>query len=266
MEESQQVPVGGVVATTEFVRHRNALLAQASLTDLYLEHYLHLADRQVQLAPEHDLLLKKLLAIVVLHSASRPRNEIMAWTVNLQDPLCNLFASGDNEDCTVVGRVFTENIKQGPENLFFLETSKDRGPVRRSVVSFQGADLFSAGESFYTNSEQRGARFFDLGDETIAMLSEHPDCDLDWFRSIDTDGVRKIRGNETVVGLERRHYQWKCGCSEQRIFKILLPGLRQNPDELFGGEDFLRLDCPRCGAHFRILREALEAYAAEHDS
>lgn len=266
MEDSQQAPSEGVIATSEFVRHRNALLAQANLTDLYLDHYLHLGDKHVQLAPEHDLLLKKLLAIVVLHCASRPRNEIMAWSINLQDPLCNLFASGDNEDCTVVGRVFTENIKQGPENLFFLETSKDRRPGQRSVVSFQGANLFAAGENFYAHSEQRIARFFDLGDETIAMLSEHPDCDLDWFHAIDTEGIRKLRENETVVGLERRHYKWKCGCSEQRIFKILLPGMRQSPEELFAGEDSLKLDCPRCGAHFRILREALEAYAAEHES
>jgi molecular chaperone Hsp33 len=65
--------------------------------------------------------------------------------------------------------------------------------------------------------------------------------------------------------MERRHYQWRCGCSERRIFQILAPGMLDNPDELFAGEDSLRLDCPRCGAHYRITREALEAYAAERD-
>ncbi|HEX9784641.1 MAG TPA: disulfide bond chaperone [Opitutaceae bacterium] len=266
MAGTEPIGTSGAIATVEYVRHRNALLVRARLTDLFLDYYLHLAFHGIQLAPEHDRLLKATISAFTLHCASRPRTEHIAWTINLQEPRLNLFAAGDNEDGNITGRVFTEHVKASPRNLLYIETVHKRDPARRSVVEFSGSDIFEAAEKFYSQSEQRPARFFDLGGEEYALLASHPDCDIPWLQRVSLEGLRELATHEIVVPMERRLYRWQCGCNEQRIFRILAPAMRQDPDELFHGEDALRMECPRCGALYRVGREALEAYVAQERS
>lgn len=252
----------GIVVTTEFVRHRNVMLARARMTELFVDYHLHLADTGMQVSGEHAHLFKQMLTAYVLHNASRPRVEMAAWTASLQEPRLNLFATGDNETGAVVGRVFTENVKPGPSNLLYVETVLRRDPLRRSVVSFADADLFSAAAAYYQNSEQRPARFFDLGDEEFALLSAHPDCDLAWMEGVAADDIRTLAERETLALIERRRVVWFCGCNERRMLEVLAPTMRANPADLFGDDDSLRMECPRCGRLYRIGREALEAFVA----
>lgn len=250
----------GQEITTSFVRYRNALLARGDFGPLYIDYYLHLADNDLQPEPHHDRIFKGALAAFLLHCSARPRNELIAWTLNFQDPLFNLFLVADNELGTVAGRIFTQHIKQGDHNLFFSETVAGKNPVRRSAVNFQGSDPFQAAERFYEQSEQRPARYFQLAGEEFAVLCSHPDCDTPWFDSVGTEGIREIDETETVAPLERRFYRWHCGCNQNRILKVLEPSMRENPEELFGDEEALRVECPRCAGRYTITREAMEAH------
>jgi molecular chaperone Hsp33 len=65
---------------------------------------------------------------------------------------------------------------------------------------------------------------------------------------------------ETLSLLEQRNYHWDCGCSQGRMFEVLAPIMRSDPDGLFGDEHRIRMSCPRCGARYVITREGLEAY------
>lgn len=246
---------------THFVRHRNVLLARADFSPLYVDYYLHLADYGIQHDAEQDRILRGALAAFTLHCASRPRNEHIAWTINFQDPLLNAFLVADNENCTLVGRLFTEDVKEGSINLFYADVIRG-GQKRRSAVEFTGTDPFRAVEAFYSQSEQRPARYFQLGEEEFAMLSCHPDCDLDWYTRLDLEGVRQLAETETLARIERREYRWDCGCNQARMLEILAPTMRTDPERLFEGEESLLIHCPRCGARHRVTREALEAYVA----
>lgn len=252
----------GLEVRTYFVRNRNALLSRADFGELFVDYYLHLSANQIRLAPEHDALFKRALAAFTLHSASRPWNELTAWTVNIQQPLVNLFLTGDNETGAVTGRVFDENVKEGPENLFFADVVRGQQAKRRSAVTFEGADPIVAVEKFYAQSEQRGSRYFQLGEEEFAMVNEHPDCDLAWFNGLTSDQVREIDRTETLALMERRIYRWHCGCNQQRMMEVLAPAMRQDPEGLFGGDPKVEIRCPRCGARHAITREGLEAFVA----
>lgn len=255
----------GLVVSTGFVRYRNSLLARADFASLYIDYYLHLADNDLRPDPAHDLLFKSALAAFVLHCAARPRNEVIAWTLNFQEPLLNLFLVADNELGTVAGRIFTEHVKKGEHNLFFSETVAGRSPLRRSAVNFQGSSPFKAVERFYDQSEQRPARYFQLAGEEFALLCAHPDCDTGWFQNVGTEGIRNIDETETVAPIERRPYRWHCGCNQQRILQVLEPSMRENPEELFGDEEALRVECPRCAARYTITRETMEAHIEQGD-
>jgi len=263
MSESTSEPVTGAEIITEFVRHRNVLITRGDLSPLFVDYYLHLADNQLKPAPEHDRLFKQALAAFALHAASRPRFEHLAWTIGLQDPRLNLFLTADNEDCTVAGRIFTENVREAEKNVFYSDLMPRRGAEkRRSVVNFEGADLFQATEHYYATSEQRIARYFDLGEDQFALLVSHPDCDEAWLKQVDAAGVKALPQIETVSRIERRVYRWHCGCTQQKIMGALAPAAREGLGELFGEQESIHVQCPRCAAMHIITREAMEAFLA----
>ena len=253
----------GTIITTDFVRHRNALLVRGDLSPLFVDYYLHLADQQLKPDAVQDRLFKAALAAFTLHCASRPRHEHLAWTIGLQDPRLNLFLAGDNEDCTATGRIFTENVRVAEHNVFYSDLLPRRGAEkRRSVVNFEGTDLFRAAEGYYGGSEQRLARYLDLGDDQYALLISHPDCDEKWLAAVEVATVRSIEEHEVVARIERRAYGWQCGCNQQKILGALAPVARDDLAGLFSDDEAIRVQCPRCAATHVVTREAMEAYLA----
>src|ERR1043165_6452230 len=127
MAEQPVTEPNGAIVSVDFVRGRNALLAHGDLGPLFTDYYLHLADNHLKYTPEQDAIFKKALAAFTLHCASRPLNEHLAWTLSFQDPRLNLFLAGDNEDCTVAGRLFTENVRPAEHNTFYSDIVARRG-------------------------------------------------------------------------------------------------------------------------------------------
>lgn len=253
----------GLEVTTWFVRHRNVLFAQADFSPFYVDYYLHLSDQALKISPGHDALFKRALAGFVLHAASRPWNELTAWTINFQDPLVNLFLTGDNADGSVTGRVFSEDVKELPNNLFFSDVVRGKQPKRRSSVEFSGADPLAAIEAYYRQSEQRPARYFQTGEEEFALVTAHPDYDEAWFEALTVDQVRTLAKDEELGVLEKRVYRWHCGCNQQRMLQVLAPVFRQDAEGLFGAEEKIEIRCPRCAARHAITREAMEAFVTK---
>ncbi len=257
-EENQRLSI-----VSNFVRERNVLFAMADFGALYVDYYLHLKDHRVEISAENDQFLKTALAIFALHCVSRPRNEVLAWTINFQEPLLNLFLGGDTETGDVVGRLYTENIKKADENVLYQELARKNRPLHRSVVAFDGANVIAAAEEYYARSEQRPARFFQLDSEAFAIVAAHPDYDESWFRGLHSQDVQALHEKEDVHALETRHLRWHCGCNQKRILKAILPVWIQDPEGLFLNEEMIEVNCPRCAAKYRISRELMEAYSRD---
>ena len=255
-------PPQGLEVRTHFVRDRNALVARADFGELYVDYYLHQGQHGYQHLPSHDGLIKEALAALTLHCASRAWNETSAWTIHFQKPLLNLFVTGNNPKGTVVGQLFTDEIKDTGHNLFLADVVRGKDQPRRSAVEFEGSEPFRAVERYYAQSEQRPARYFRHGLEEFVMVSAQPGCDMPWFDALDDEAIRAIDQRETLSLLEERRYRWECGCTQERMLAVLAPIMRSTPEELFGDEALLRMSCPRCGARHTITRETLEAYIA----
>ncbi len=256
---SESIEERSIEVRTYFVRGRNALVARGEFSKIYVDYYLHVADCGLTVSPEEAEFAKSALAAVTLHSASRPRNERVGWTVNFQDPLVNVFAAGDNPLGTVVANVFSEGVKIAEKSLFYADTIRGEQAPRRSVVDFEGSDFFAAAERYYAHSEQRLTRFFVHGEDDFVLVAAQPDCDLDWLAGLDEDAVRNLDKTEELSLLEQRYYRFECGCNQQRMMRVLLPTFRRDPDALYEGSEVIRMNCPRCGARHAITRESLEA-------
>lgn len=247
---------------TYFVRNRNVLIARASFSELFVDYYLHLGDQKIKPKPENDAMFKRALVALTLHLASRPWNEMVAWTLHFEDPLVNLFLTGDNGDGALTGRVFEENVRNMGANVFYSDVVRGKEPTRRSTINFTGNDPFLAVENFYVQSEQRAAKLFQVDEEEFVLVAEHPDCDHAWFDGLTTEVVKALDKTETVALMERRIYRWQCGCNQKRMLEVLAPAAKQDLGALFESDEKIEIRCPRCGSRHTVTREAMEAYLA----
>lgn len=249
----------GLEVNCSFVRGRNVLMAKAKFSEMYDRYELHLRNNHLDFTPEHKKLFKQALAAFTLHCASRPRNEVLSWTINFQNPLVNLFLVGDTELSIVAGRVFDEDVKVADRNSFYQELSRLNKPIHRSYVDFTGNDSLIAVEKYYSQSEQRPAKLYQLGDDEFAMISAHPDWDEEWYNRLDFDQVSQIEASEEVNLLERRFYSWDCGCSEKKMYDLMIPMGQKGVDSIFEGNEKITVNCPRCSGKFDLSRSHIDA-------
>ncbi|MEM9282897.1 MAG: Hsp33 family molecular chaperone HslO [Verrucomicrobiota bacterium] len=256
-EESEPIEV-----RCYFVRERNALLVRGEFSSLFTDYYLHLMEHQIRYEASLDQLLKDGLAALTLYLATRPWNEAVAWTLNWQDPLLNLFVTGSNRLGNVTGRVFTEDVKARDNNLLFAQTTVDGKAPRQSMIEVEELDIFHVGEHLYLQSEQRLGRYFHISEEDVVLITAQPDCDLTWLKELQGDQIRDLDQHETLSLLEKREYRFHCGCSQDRIFPLIAGMSEDSIDSLFGESETMPTGCPRCGARFVITRESLEAFVS----
>ena len=245
-----------------FVRKRNALVTRAQFGPVFMDYYLHAADHGLRLAETLDAMMKEALIGMALHLAAKPRNEEHAWTVNFHDPRANFFVTGDNKLGTLTGRCFTENVKVAKRQMFYSQQLKTNLEPRMSTVEFEGSSFLRAVEQFYAQSEQRPGRFFAHGEEDWVFVSAQPQCDVEWLLDLTAEKVRTMDREEELSLLETRAYRWECGCTVEKLYAALLPHALHDMDDFFGGEDVLKVTCPRCARRYFIDREQAEAWIA----
>jgi molecular chaperone Hsp33 len=245
---------GDMPVACRFVRGRNVLLCAADFGPVFMDLYLQLGQNGVVLAGGADERIKLLLGALTLHAAARPHAETCAWTVHLGEERLNLFAVAENPTGRVTGQLFFDHVKEIGRNVLHAETSGDGGSRRRSSVDFSGANLLRAAEEFYAQSEQRPARFFSLGGDRFAILVAQPDADLAWLEGVEVAEVLALADDETRPPLETRIYRFACGCTPERIAAAIGAAVRTDLDGVFGGEEVIRVSCPRCGAKHEIVR------------
>lgn len=242
------------IVSCRFVRGRNALLCSADFGPVFMEVYLHLGQNSVVLGGGADEKLKLLLAALTLHASTRPHAETCAWTLHLEAEKMNLFAVAENPTGHVTGQVFTENVRASGGNVLHAEVAGSGGERRRSSIDFQGADILAAAAGYYARSEQRPARYFDLGGDRFALLAGQPDCDEEWLASVETKEVCSLVDDMSRPPMETRRYCFFCGCSPEKLATVLAPALQGDLDGIFGGDTHITVTCPRCGTRHELAR------------
>ncbi|TDU73000.1 molecular chaperone Hsp33 [Prosthecobacter fusiformis] len=232
-----------------FVRKRNCLLVRGRFSPIYMDYYLHLMQHGIKHTDRLDGMLKDSLTGIALHLASRPHDEVCAWTINLSDPLLNIFVTGATVPGRVTGRLFTEDVKDTGKSLFIAQTTRGQQQPRQSMIEFQGTDVLSAVEQFYTQSEQRLTRIFRLDDEDFVQISAEPDADEEWLAGLTDADILTLDQAEHLTLLETRTYVFDCGCTADRMFPMLSRLSEEDLDFIFE-DGSATITCPRCAAIF----------------
>ena len=248
-----EIPEEFVNVESIFVRHRNTLMIRGGFTPVYTDYYLHLMQHGIRYPQDLDAALKETMAMLVLHLVARPWAETIAWTVNIRAPRTNLFVTGSSINEQITGRCFTEDVRETDRNLFYSQTTVPDKEPRSSALEVDSNDPLEWIEKLYQRSEQRPGRIFRLPDENYVLLAAQPGYDEEWFSTVDTAAISRIEQTEEVKILEKRRFRWHCGCSLDRILPVL-GAWREQPDELFQGQDEITIQCPRCAAKFSVPR------------
>jgi molecular chaperone Hsp33 len=238
-----------------FVRHRNALWVRASFTGLFTDYYIHLMEQKIRHNPDLDLMLKEHLVMLSLYLTTRPWAETTGWTVNLRAPRVNLFAAGGCTQESIIGRLFTEDVREPDRNYFYSQTTTPNGKAPRvSSMEMPTRNPLEWFEEFYHQSEQRLGRAFHMGDDDYAIVVAQPDCDLDWLAALDVEAVKNMERDEETKLLEVRRVRFHCGCNLLKIMP-LLSSWHDRLDDLFGELEVINVQCPRCAAVYAVSRE-----------
>lgn len=243
-----------------FVRHRNALWIRASFTGMFTDYYIHLMEQKIRHNPELDMMLKEHIAMLSLYLVTRPWAETTGWTVNLRAPRVNLFAAGGCTQESITGRLFTEDVREPDRNYFYSQTTSNyQKEPRLSTMEMDSRDPLQWFEQFYHQSEQRPGRAFHMGDDEYAVVVAQPDCDLEWLASLDVHAVKRMEQEEEVKLLEVRKLRFFCGCDLNKILP-LLASWRDRLDDLFGEQEVIKVQCPRCAAVYPVNREMVSTF------
>lgn len=240
-----------------FVRHRNCLVLQGHFSPLFTDYYLNLMQHGHRNEEPFDSMFKDLLAYFTLYLVSRPWAEQYSWTVNLKTPEpANLFVTGSSLSESVVGRVFTEDVRVPDHNTLYSQLVREGREPRSSVVKIESDVPAGWVEDYYVQSEQRPARCFELPDECYTLVTAQPSADLDWLYDLTDEQVKTIEQDEETKILETRKFHFCCGCTLDKILPTL-GTMKDQFDELFAGDHELEISCPRCGAVYKVTREML---------
>ncbi len=240
-----------------FVRHRNCLVVKGKFAPIFTDYYLNLMQHSIPQNPTTDLMLKELLAYFTLHLVARPWAERHAWTVTLRAPRCNLFVTGSSLEKSVVGRSFTDNVKEPDRNLLYAQQYQEHREPRTSTLPLQSNMPAEWVEDYYMKSEQRMGRCIELPDEEYVLAVAQPDADIEWLAEQTPDSMMELEQREETKLLETREFRFHCGCTLEKILPVL-GSWRNKPEELFAGEPSIEITCPRCAARYTVTPDMIQ--------
>ena len=240
-----------------FVRNRNCLMLKADFSALFVGYYLHLMQHGLRNDEVQDNVFKDMLAYFTLHLVSRPWQEHHAWTLNVKDPAtANYFVAGSSLTEDVVGRVFTDNVKEPAANMLYAQTMARHKDMQTSVIPLTSQGCAGWVEDYYNQSEQRQARAFALGGDMYALITAEPGADYDWLSELNAEQVLHMEETEQTKQLETRRFTFRCGCTVERILPTIR-ALQKDFADLLSEQGYLDVSCPRCGVHYHITPDML---------
>lgn len=255
-DDSQFVPEYTTVRSI-FVRQRNCLLLQADFSPVFVDFYLHLMQHGLHPREKEAGIFKQLLALFTLHLVARPWQEHHAWTLNVRTPsLANYFVAGSSLTEDVVGRIYTEDVREPESNILYAQNISRNKEMQTSVVTPGEGSPMDWVENYYRQSEQRAARAFELQGDTFALITAEPDADFDWLAELTAEDVAELANKEELHQLETRRFTFRCGCSVERILPTVR-AMHKDFADLLTEQGYIEVSCPRCGVNYHITPDML---------
>jgi len=255
----------GLIAISEYIPKREALLVRVDMSDYLIDYYLHRKDFAPDTDPEHDEKLKELIACFAVHLSARTAQETHAWTAHISSSQpYSLFVTGNTgimDDAGIakgflVGHVLTENIRHADVNSIHAQLSH-RGKTFNSMVRCDSPVIPEMVTQFYDNSEGYPIRLLlSQTSDTALGLVALPEFDAEWVASVDLEDLATNQSIERSL-MRTCQFAFSCDCSPSKLLPFFRSMSVEALEELYGSDSALLITCPRCGKQFSISRDEL---------
>ncbi len=238
---------------------RRIIISIGDLTDFLNAHEQHVKDWGEDLDGLTETMIKQGLAGGVIHLSNAPRDESFGLTVHIETPSLNIFIAGDSPHSIVTGRTYTHGVKEEQSTRLYMQSSRPKREPTQTILAVDGFDVLNFYQAYYLNSEQRLARFYDLEDGRYMQVISLPGTDPDFFEALDRDKALALLDEKPSL-LEERTFFFQCGCTPEKMFRVLRTMFEDRPEDLFMGETSIETSCPRCGRRWQVTREEFDSY------
>lgn len=252
--------LGQAVLKRHLVPHRHVIVSTGDLTDFFRAWETHSQVWNHDLDGLSTVMMRQSLAAGVLHLSNRPRDESFGLTIHIPEPATNVFITGMGSESTVTGRTWTDGVKPHPSPRLYMQSHRPKHEPTLSVLEVDGFDVLVFLETYYLESEQRPARFFELEGDRILQVLSLPGADEVSIARLDREKAAAIL-QEPHELLEERTFFFQCGCNPQRMLVALRGIFEKDPEDLFQGDWRVETQCPRCGRRWWITREEFDSEA-----
>ncbi|MGE3165397.1 MAG: Hsp33 family molecular chaperone HslO [Planctomycetota bacterium] len=235
----------------------SVLLAHADFSLLFDAYLAHATRWDHEPDPLTATMMRQGLAAAALYLSCRPRDEVVGWTISIQNPPVNLFLTGDAGENAVAGRSFVEGVQAAESNRLFVQSSRPGMGVHQSMLEVVGLDILGIFDQYYERSVQSPARFFDYDNGEFAMVLGLPGADSDWMAQLDRVALRShLQGR--VRPLDQQTFRFRCGCRPERMREVLRAAYAGDAQTLFQEDHTVEVECPRCGHRWDVTRAQFE--------
>ncbi len=247
-----------LVTKSEYLPAREVLSLQLDMSQYLLDYYVHMGQHVGSMEKEHDDNLKTLIVCFAFHLTVRPPGETHAWTLHLHaETPYSLFVTGSAENNFIVGHVLSENIRHTDVNTLHAQISRSQGEASKSSVQCESSKITDIVEHYYLQSEQLPIRIsLSQNTDTAVAIAAMPEYDTEWFAALDINTLAELK-NEKRKDIKSCMFQFSCDCSPDKLLPFLRSISDEELEELYGNDEELTVNCPRCGRYFLISRNTL---------
>ncbi|MBK9384076.1 MAG: Hsp33 family molecular chaperone HslO [Planctomycetes bacterium] len=261
MEQSFEFPPHSVIVKRSYLPGAEFLLMELYGRPLFEGFDAWVRDNDLPRPDGPALeLLQGLLAAVCTWVTFQPNDSMVAWTFALPELRYRIFVAADAGERSCVARWSPYASSGGPEHPLFHAQLRRRGaPVQQSTIDPSGTTAVGLVAEFFARSQQNPGRlFYDPREEIAQLLVAVADHDLAWLRALDGIPEGHLIPEDHLPTRRPIHdpqlLQYRCGCSSERIRKVVLSAAGDNVAAVFGNEAEVEVECPRCGRSVVLRR------------
>lgn len=203
--------------------------------------------------------LVRLMGAAGLAAVSLTQRESWGWSVTLAGQGFGLFCAVEPEGMLCC------RMQQAPADRFAVVSQRQKagGALVQSNIKPPSDDPRDVVQAYFTQVEQIATRVA-LGENDLdgVLVQALPDGDLSVVQGLDHAGIIG-RVDQALDAGQLKHSEevllfYECRCDDEMILQMItsLPAAQRR--ELWGDEQELQVDCPRCGRRYTLTRGGQE--------
>ncbi len=238
-------------------KEKNLIVVKGTFSELLRGRKEYEAHHGID-SQNHGETLDALACLAALTACSQPDPFSWAFSINTPDSKLDIgtgFFVAAEPQGMIVARHLPTTRKEWMVTVQRAKTGEQ--PSQSSFLPKKGGDPVRVFEQYFETSEQRECRI--ALDPTTAkgvLFQSMPEGHLEELQEASAEEllnlVEKLLEDEKLTRLAEHRMFYECLCTDEYVLNMLTSLPISQQEELWEGQESLRIECPRCSREFVI--------------